>query len=52
VNEVLEDQAVVYSLPGYADGDPVPDCLSVRLLLTWTSQTGAARSLALAGTKR
>ncbi|QDV08442.1 hypothetical protein Poly30_39850 [Planctomycetes bacterium Poly30] len=41
---VLDGQSVVYSLPDWVPGTPVPSPLGVRLTLTWTSGLGQARS--------
>lgn len=49
---VLTDQVVQYTLPGLADGDPVPVCLGLRFQISWTSSSGLPRTLALVGAKR
>lgn len=52
MSTLLKDQVVQYSLPGYAQGDPVPSCLTLRFQLAWTSTSGLPRTLTLVGSKR
>jgi len=43
----LQDEELVASYPGYVDGEPVPDPLTVVLTLTWSDYQGRSRGLTL-----
>lgn len=51
-HDALEGQTLTYALPGYVAGDPVPDCLALRLELQWTTSRGRSRTMTLVGAKR
>lgn len=51
-HDALPDQALTYTLPGYTEGHPVPDCLAMRLELQWTTSRGRTRTMTLVGAKR
>ncbi len=51
-SEVLTDQQLSYTLPGYTAGDPVPACLTVRMRLAWTSASGIPRTMDMLGAQR
>jgi hypothetical protein len=44
---VFQDQNLQYTTPGYQAGDPVPEILTLRLTLTWTTALGETRTLSL-----
>ena len=49
---MLDDQIVTYRLPDWVPGDPLPEVLSMRIQLDWTSETDHARSLFLVDAQR
>lgn len=49
---LLEGAVLTLQTPGYTFGDPAPTVLAVRLDLTWTSDSGIARSLSMTSATR